>query len=76
MYEPKSTMYTDQTGKLPHRLSRGNRYKTILNKIDGNYNCIEPMKNNTEGEMILARSRALERMKKQDIVPIHQVLEK
>ena len=25
VYEPKGTMYTDQTGKFPHRSIRGNR---------------------------------------------------
>ena len=33
------------------------------------------MKNRTEGEMILARRRALARMDLQQIVPTHQVLD-
>ena len=33
------------------------------------------MKNKTEGEMILARRRALERMKAKGVVPIYQVLD-
>ena len=33
------------------------------------------MKNRTEGEMILARRRALARMKLQGIIPKHQVLD-
>ena len=75
LYEPKGTMYTDQTGKFHHRSGKGNRYQTILHEIDGKCTWIEPMKNNTEGEMILARSRALERMKAQGTVPTHQVLD-
>ena len=47
----------------------------ILQKIDGNSTWIEPMKNNTEVEMILARRRSLARMKHQGIVPKHQVLD-
>ena len=47
----------------------------ILHEIDGNSTWIEPMKNNTEVEMILARCRALARMKHQGIVPKHQVLD-
>ena len=42
-------MYTDQTGKFPHRSSRGNRYQMILHEIDGNSAWIEPMKNKIEG---------------------------
>ena len=75
VYKPNETMYTYQTGKFPHRLSRGNRYQMILHEIGGNSFWIEPTKNKTEGEMILARRRALERMKAQGIMPTHQVLD-
>ena len=68
-------MYTEQTGKFPHKSSWENRYQMILNEIDGNSTWIEPMKNKTEGEMILARSCALERIKAQGIVPTHRVLD-
>ena len=74
-YEPKGTMCTYQTGKFPHMLRRGNRYQIIPNEIDGNSIWIEPMKKKTEEEMILARRRALERMKAQGIVPTNQVLD-
>ena len=74
-YEAKGAMYTYQTGKFPHMSIRGNRYQMIFHEIDGNCTCIEPMKNKTEGEMILARRRALEWMKVQGILPTYQVLE-
>ena len=47
----------------------------ILHEIDGNSTWIEPMKNNTEGDMILDRIRTLGRMKEQGILPTHQVLD-
>ena len=47
----------------------------ILHEIDGNSNWIEPTKNKTEGEMILAQLRALAIMKHQGIPPKHQVLD-
>ena len=47
----------------------------ILHEIGGNSTWIEPMTNKTDREMILARRRALERMKVQGIVPHHQVLD-
>ena len=68
-------MFIDQTEKFHHRSISENRYQMILHKIDGKYNWIEPMKNKSEGEMIFAQRRALERMKTKDIVPTHQVLE-
>ena len=68
-------MFTNQSGKFPRTSSRGNNYQIIVHEIDGNSTWIEPMKNRTEGEMILARRRALARMKLQGIVPKHQVLD-
>ena len=75
VYEPKGTMYTYQTGKFPHKLIWENRYQMILYEIDDKSTWIEPMKNKTEGYIILDQRRALERMKAQGIVPTHQVLE-
>ena len=33
VYEPKETIYTDHTGRLPHQLIRGNKYQMILHEI-------------------------------------------
>ena len=65
MYDPN----TDQTGEFPHWSSHGNKCQMILHKIDGKSTWIEPMKNETEGVMILARRRALDKMRDQGIVP-------
>ena len=59
-YEPKETMYTDQTGKFPHVSSQGNSYMMVLVHIGCDSIWVEPMKNITEGEMMLARQRALQ----------------
>ena len=75
LYEPNARLFTDQAGHSPQQSSRGNNYQMILNNIDSNSTWVEPMKNRTEGEMILARRRALARMKVQGIVPAHQVLD-
>ena len=68
-------MYTDQKGKLPHSSSRGNNYQMIIYEIDGASTWVEVMKNRTEGEMIEARRRGLNRMRQQGITPAHQVLD-
>ena len=47
----------------------------ILIHIDTNSIWVEAMKNKTEGEMMLARRRALLRIKACGIVPKHQVLD-
>eukprot|EP00804_Cyclotella_cryptica_P015207 CCRYP_000733-RA/>CCRYP_000733-RA protein AED:0.43 eAED:0.26 QI:0/0/0/1/1/1/3/0/840 len=74
-YDTSNTLYTNQTGKFPHVSSRGFRYQMILYHADTNSIWIEPTKNRTEGELILARSRALLRMKACNITPQHQVLD-
>ena len=74
VYKPKATIYTDQTGQFPSRSSPGNKYQMLLHNIDSNSTWVEPMKNKIEGKMILARRRALTRMKHQGIEPKHQVL--
>ena len=75
MYDTKETMYTDQTGKFPHRSMFGNKYQMILHKIDVNSTWIEPMKNKTEGKAILDRRPALDRKKYQCKVPKNQVID-
>ena len=45
-------MYTDQTGRFPQKLSRGNQYIMVLIEIDSNAILVEAMKNHTTGEMI------------------------
>ena len=75
MYDNKEAMHTDQTGQFPHVSSRGNRYTMVIIEIDSNSIWAEPMKNRTEGEIMLARRRALTRMKKCGIKPKHQVLD-
>eukprot|EP00804_Cyclotella_cryptica_P025841 CCRYP_002710-RA/>CCRYP_002710-RA protein AED:0.44 eAED:0.44 QI:0/-1/0/1/-1/1/1/0/140 len=74
-YDTSNTLYTDQTGKFPHVSSRGFRYQMILYHIASNSIWVEPTKNRTEGELILARSRALLRTKACNITPRHQVLD-
>ena len=47
----------------------------VLYDIDSSSTWVKPMKNRTKGEMILARRRALNRMRLQSIFPTHQVLD-
>ncbi len=75
IYNLRNTMYTDQTGKSPHISSLGNQYIMILHNVDSNSSWAEAMKNNTKGKLILARQRALARMKQCGIVPTHQILD-
>ena len=75
VYEPRATFYTDQTGRFPQQSSRGNNYMMVLFDVDSSSTWVEPMKNRTEGELILARQRGLARMRLQGIIPTHQILD-
>ena len=72
VYEPKATIYTDQTDQFSPRSSHGNKYQMLRHNVNSNSTWVEPMKNKTEGAMILARCRALTRMKHQGIEPKHR----
>ncbi len=73
VYNLRSTMYTDQTGKFPHISSLANQYIMILHDVDSNSSWVEAIKNNTKGELILSQQRALACMKQCGIVPTHQI---
>ena len=69
LYEPKRTMYTDQKRKFPHVSIQGNRYMMVLAHIDSDSIWVEPMKNRTEGGMMLSRRLALQQMQAVGINP-------
>ena len=62
IHDMSCTLYTDQTRKFLRTYSRDNKYQTILHEINSNSKWIEPMKNKTEGDIIIARERALTRI--------------
>ena len=61
-YELAETIHTDQTGAFPVTLQRGYWYIMISIHIDANYIFCETMKNRTEGEMINAYQKMVNRM--------------
>ena len=71
----KDSLYTDQTGRFPFVSSLGNCYIMILHHMDSNSSWSKALKNNSKGELILARSCALVQMAQRGIVPRHQILD-
>eukprot|EP00804_Cyclotella_cryptica_P000067 CCRYP_013730-RA/>CCRYP_013730-RA protein AED:0.38 eAED:0.38 QI:0/-1/0/1/-1/1/1/0/252 len=71
-----NNLYSNQTGKFPHLSSCGNWYQMILHHVNSNSIWVKATTNHSEGEMILARTRALLRIKACGIVPTRQVLDK
>ncbi len=56
-------IHINQTSAFPHTSQCGNRYIMIAVHLDANYIFVEPMKNRTEGEMIRAYQKIINRMK-------------
>jgi hypothetical protein len=63
IYKLVETIHTDQTGAFPVSSQRGYRYIMVGIHIDASYIFCEAMKNRTEGEMINAYQKMVDRMK-------------
>ena len=47
----------------------------VIHHVDSNSFWMEPLKNQKEGALIAAQTTILERMRRQEIVPKHQILD-
>ena len=70
-----NTMFSDQTGAFPFVSSRNNRFIMVVHHVDSNSTWVEPLQNQLEGTLIAARTKILERMRRQGIMPKHQILD-
>jgi len=62
IYELAETIHTDQMGAFPVTSQRGYRYIMVDIHIDANYFFCEMIKNRTEGEMMNAYQKMVDRM--------------
>jgi hypothetical protein len=69
MYDVRKTMFLDQTGQFPMCSQSGNKYITVLVKINSNAILVEPMKSRKDAEMIRAYNALLLRLKGQASSP-------
>jgi hypothetical protein len=63
LYKLAETIHTNQTGTFPVTLQRGYRYIMFGIHLDANYIFCKLMKNRTEGKMITADQKMVDRMK-------------
>ena len=73
--EAQLKMYTDQTGKLPKKSSRGYQYIMVLIEMDSNAILVAAMKNRTSGEMIRAYQELVDRLHSAGIRPKMHLLD-
>ena len=70
------TLYSDQTSFFLFISSLRNWFIMVLHHVDSYSLWMEGLKNNSKGELILARWHALAHMAHCGIVPRHQILDK
>ena len=71
----QSKIYTDQTGKLPVRSSRGHQYIMVLINMDGSYIRMEPTKTRHASQIVMTYQIMIDRLKACGINPKHHVLD-
>ena len=75
VYDPKETIYSDQTGAFPTRSRSGNKYIMVMVDIDSNAILVEPMKSRKDAEMIRAYNALMLRLTRAGIMPAKHVLD-
>ena len=54
VYEVRNTVFSDQTGQLPTRSQRGNKYIMVMVEIGSNAILVKPIKNSKDEEITRA----------------------
>eukprot|EP00804_Cyclotella_cryptica_P002761 CCRYP_009625-RA/>CCRYP_009625-RA protein AED:0.25 eAED:0.25 QI:0/0/0/1/0/0/4/0/596 len=75
VYDTRDTIFSDQTGKFPHRSSSGNHYLMVMVDIDSSAILVEPIKNRTDLELTRAYSTLITRLHQAGVVPRKHVLD-
>eukprot|EP00984_Skeletonema_dohrnii_P002295 scaffold797_cov118-Skeletonema_dohrnii-CCMP3373.AAC.10 len=75
VHDMKDTIYTDQTGKVPIRSQRGNKYIMVMCEVDSNAILVEPMTSRKDKEMKRAYAALLKRLKRAGVVPKKHILD-
>eukprot|EP00956_Cyclotella_meneghiniana_P024798 scaffold50421_cov81-Cyclotella_meneghiniana.AAC.3 len=74
-YDPRETIFSDQTGKFPTQSQRNNKYIMVMVEIDSNAILVEPMTSKKDKEMIRAYDSLILRLKRAGSVPKKHVLD-
>ena len=69
VWDPKDTIYSDQTGKFPVQSRRKNNYIMVMCHVDSDSVLAEPMKNKSAKEMIRAYTELIYRLGQAGHVP-------
>jgi len=70
-----NTMFSDQMGAFPCVSSQNNKFIMVVHHVDSNSTWVEPLHDQLEGTITAAQTKILERMRRQGIVPKHQILD-
>eukprot|EP00804_Cyclotella_cryptica_P019044 CCRYP_014460-RA/>CCRYP_014460-RA protein AED:0.28 eAED:0.28 QI:0/0/0/1/1/1/3/0/673 len=75
VYDTRDTIFSNQTGKFPHRSLSGNHYLMVMVDIDLSAILVESIKNRTDPELTRAYSSLIARLHRPGIVPRKHVLD-
>ena len=75
VYGTRDTIFSDQTGKFPHRSLSGNHYLMVMVDIDSSTILVKPIKNRTDPELTHAYSSLIAGLHRSGIFPRKHVLD-
>ena len=75
VYDVRNTVFSDQTGQLPTRSKRGNKYIMVMVEIDSNAMLVLLIKNPIDTELTRAYHAMMLRLKQAGIIPQKNILD-
>jgi hypothetical protein len=75
VYNTRNTIFTNQTGKRPHRSQAGNHCIMVMVEIDSSAILDEPIKNQSDSEFTRAYSSLIKCLHRAGIVPRKYILD-
>jgi hypothetical protein len=75
VYDTRDTIFSNQTGKFPHRSLSGNHYIMLMVEINSSAILVEPIKTRSDAELSRAYSSLITRLHRSGVFPHKHVLD-
>ena len=75
VYEVRNTVFSDQTGHIPTRSQRGNKYIMVMVEIDSNAIIVEPINSWKEEELTREYQTMMLRLRREGIMTKKHILD-
>ncbi|KAL7480308.1 hypothetical protein ACHAW6_006006 [Cyclotella cf. meneghiniana] len=74
VYDTRNTIFTNQSGKLPHSSEASNHYIMVMVEIDSSDILVEPIKNRSDSKLTRAYSSIIKRLHRSGIIHHKHIL--